>query len=296
MISTHHLCRATIQLVYMRHFTNQQGSDAAFWLTLQEPEILKLAQRKAKLLEHLLRDYPQKQEDFRTKLDAAHHLLAEDISTLRLRDIMADMLEKERSLLAALSRLRILRKSKLESDTHHLDNAANNLINHALAAMHPRKSFLLFCEDYTQYSSQLKPLCAAINKLQTTTERFQELSATMAEGTSPEIAHLITAHDSIMALRNTATHTADAIQQHLPAIDALLSQCIQNFALERLELADLAILRFACHEIKFNPAPTPIAVLAKRCMRVADELSSPQSAQFINGVIHGLAKLSHANE
>ena len=66
-------------------------------------------------------------------------------------------------------------------------------------------------------------------------------------------------------------------------IDEILSTLAQNWTLDRMPALDRAILRLAVYEIVFTD--TPAEVVISEAIALASELSTDDSASFINGVL-----------
>ncbi|MDR1851857.1 MAG: transcription antitermination protein NusB [Propionibacteriaceae bacterium] len=75
------------------------------------------------------------------------------------------------------------------------------------------------------------------------------------------------------------------LAEHLPEVDEALETALEpsGWTLPRLSHLDKAIARVACYEIKFGHLAKPVAI--SQAVRLADELSSDNSAAFLNGVL-----------
>lgn len=74
-----------------------------------------------------------------------------------------------------------------------------------------------------------------------------------------------------------------------PRIDQLIEQHAQNWRLERMAAVDRNLLRTAVAEMLGYPN-TPRPVIINESIEVARKFSSPESIQFINGVLDSIAK------
>jgi len=79
---------------------------------------------------------------------------------------------------------------------------------------------------------------------------------------------------------------------HLPQIDKLIEENLQNWKFGRLAKVDLAVLRIAVFELMFSddPEKPDNAVSINEALELAKKFGSKESAQFINGVLDSIAK------
>jgi transcription antitermination protein NusB len=72
-------------------------------------------------------------------------------------------------------------------------------------------------------------------------------------------------------------------------IDALIERHAEHWRMERMSAVDRNILRGAVAELLGFPA-TPRAVIINEALEIARKFSSPESVQFINGVLDSAGK------
>jgi N utilization substance protein B len=72
-------------------------------------------------------------------------------------------------------------------------------------------------------------------------------------------------------------------------IDALIEKHAQNWRLERMAAVDRNLLRAAVAEMMGFPK-TPRPVIINESLEIARKFSSPESVNFINGVLDSIAK------
>lgn len=88
----------------------------------------------------------------------------------------------------------------------------------------------------------------------------------------------------IESLREQADRTVDAVLAEREAIDGALEQIVDNFAPERIDPIDRAILRLATWEILHNPeVPKPVAI--NEAIEIARKFGTTDSARFVNGIL-----------
>jgi N utilization substance protein B len=72
-------------------------------------------------------------------------------------------------------------------------------------------------------------------------------------------------------------------------IDELIEGHAENWRMERMSAVDRNILRAAVAELVGFPA-TPRAVIINEALEIARKFSSPESVQFINGVLDSVGR------
>jgi N utilization substance protein B len=86
-----------------------------------------------------------------------------------------------------------------------------------------------------------------------------------------------------------AIYKASLIIEKLPAIDAKLKEHVEGYEFERISSAERNILRLATYEILFdNDLPKVVAIAEG--IRLGRKFSTPEGANFINGVLDGVFK------
>jgi N utilization substance protein B len=91
--------------------------------------------------------------------------------------------------------------------------------------------------------------------------------------------------DEIFAFAN---RLVAGVLTHQLEIDEILDGVSQNWALDRMPAVDRAILRLGIFELAFD-SETPAEVVISEAVELATELSTEDSAAFVNGVLAGVA-------
>jgi len=81
----------------------------------------------------------------------------------------------------------------------------------------------------------------------------------------------------------------DAASPRSEGIDGLIQKHAQNWRLERMAAVDRNLLRAAVAEMLGYPK-TPRPVIINESLEIARKFSSPESVNFINGVLDSIAK------
>lgn len=80
-----------------------------------------------------------------------------------------------------------------------------------------------------------------------------------------------------------ATELVNGVLANQLEIDEILSGVAQNWTLDRMPALDKAILRVGIFEIAFGGTPAEVAI--SEAVELAQELSTEDSAAFVNGVL-----------
>jgi N utilization substance protein B len=81
----------------------------------------------------------------------------------------------------------------------------------------------------------------------------------------------------------------DDTQKHPENIDTMIQKHAANWRLERMAAVDRNLLRAAVAEMLGFPQ-TPRPVVINESLEIARKFSSPESVNFINGVLDSIAK------
>ena len=78
-------------------------------------------------------------------------------------------------------------------------------------------------------------------------------------------------------------------KQRAEEIDAVIEKHAEHWRVDRMSAVDRNILRSAVAEL-MGYAATPPAVVINEALEIARKFSSPESVQFINGILDSIAK------
>ncbi len=85
-------------------------------------------------------------------------------------------------------------------------------------------------------------------------------------------------------LRGYASEIALGVDENLEAIDSRLSSCLTGgWTLDRMPRVDRCLARIATWEIDYGTIPAPVAI--SEAVGLAGELSTEESANFLNGLL-----------
>lgn len=85
----------------------------------------------------------------------------------------------------------------------------------------------------------------------------------------------------------------NAVRDNIPAIDNLLNQTARGWKTNRFASCDLAILRVAVFEMKFDKSgQVPDGVAINEAVELAKLYGGDESPAFINGILGEIARLT----
>jgi transcription antitermination protein NusB len=84
-----------------------------------------------------------------------------------------------------------------------------------------------------------------------------------------------------------ANELLEGVEANRRAIDRLLSESTEGWAVYRMAAVDRTVLRVACEEIRSG---VPAAVAINEAVAAANQLSTEASGRFVNGVLGRIAR------
>lgn len=81
----------------------------------------------------------------------------------------------------------------------------------------------------------------------------------------------------------------DGVCEKREEIDAIIEKRAKGWSVERMNKADLAILRIAVYEMKFMNE-TPVKVVINEAIEFAKKYCSDESPAFVNGILGSIAE------
>lgn len=85
------------------------------------------------------------------------------------------------------------------------------------------------------------------------------------------------------------------VLKHLDEIDAILSELVEGWSLDRLASVDRSVLRLAVYEMLHTPE-TPPAVVINEAVELAKAYSTEDSGRFVNGVLGAFLRRRRSEE
>jgi transcription antitermination factor NusB len=283
MLKRRNIREAAIQFLYLADL--ESGPDAsemqeAFWEMIQENSLKKLNQAKAKAILHVT----QGRESRILKLgqlasDAESQLKAAGV-TPQITQALRQLLTQEDQLSESILRL----KSRVESKSNepipgHLIQAVADTNDSLIQA---RLAWLEQLADEPDFAQKLEELNASITHLGRISQRLASIDD--PESSIGDFAHLRDSSADLLKFREQTQALITSVLEHKEAIDHALAAVIENYAPQRVDPVDRAILRLATNELQMSN-DIPRAVTINEAIEIAKKYGSSDSARFINGVL-----------
>ena len=156
-----------------------------------------------------------------------------------------------------------------------------------------RRRFLESLEDIPGLRAQLDPVAGTIRRLDRISERVRMIEEPEKFPDQVDLAKLRESKESIATLLRETNAMADAVLREKDRIDQRLAAVVENFAPERIDPVDRAILRLATWEILHaEKVPAPVAI--DEAIELAKRFGTTDSGRFVNGVLDKIAKQASA--
>ena len=84
--------------------------------------------------------------------------------------------------------------------------------------------------------------------------------------------------------RTYITHVLEGVLSHLDELDALIAGAAHGWALDRMAMIDLTIMRIATWEILYDDE-VPGSVSISQALELTERYSDPEDKKFVNGIL-----------
>lgn len=292
MPSRRQIREAVVQFLYCADL--EGGADPAalrepFWEFVTESDRRNLQLATFRTVQHLAHGREGRLVEFVERSAVADAHLAAWPQAEHLKIDLARMNELESGWSTAFARIQRLPK---DADDASVAEAFGNAL-HSLFAIDrdlavTRRRFLNDMEDFPALRGQLEAVAASVRRLQRVSDRLRMVETPEQFPDQADLARLRESKAQIQGLRQRADELVDAILANKENIDATLSSVVDNYAPERIDPVDRAILRLASHEIL--SAGTPPKVAINEAIELAKRFGTTDSRRFVNGVLDRIAK------
>lgn len=186
---------------------------------------------------------------------------------------------------------RVEREAKGGDDTaaaSRLETALNRLFLIDRTVEETRARFARELEDFPALRGPLEPVSAAIRRLQRISARMRMVENPEQFPEQTDLAKIRESKSSLHELRTRSDEIVNHLLTLRESIDKSLADTVENFAPERIDPVDRAILRLACYEMAH--AGTPAKVAINEAIELAKRFGTSDSSRFVNGVLDRIAK------
>ena len=105
----------------------------------------------------------------------------------------------------------------------------------------------------------------------------------------PELTSVARAEEALSSASGRIESYYRALRHHLHSIDERLATVLENYAPDRLNRVDRAILRLGTFELLFDDKVPP-AVAINEAIELARDFGTTESPGFVNAILDKLAK------
>jgi len=277
---------AAIQFLYLADL--EDGPEAtnmqeAFWQMLQESSLKKLNLAKAKAILHIAQGRDGRILKLNQLASAIQPELAAGSSTKDVIAPLTELVTQEDKLSRRIEALKSFLQNKSDNPVpdQMIQDAMN--VNHSL--IHARLTWAETSSDHPDWAIKLEAINATIAHLTRSSQRLASIDD--PDSTIVDFAHLRTSSSELSTFRRETQELVAHILQNKEEIDASLAGVIENYAPQRVDPVDRAILRLATYELKMSD-DIPRAVTINEAIEIAKKFGTNESARFINGVLDAL--------
>jgi len=293
MPSRRQIREAVVQFLYCADL--EGGADPAslreaFWQFVTESDRRAILQATWKTLHHLSLGRETRLIEFQQRFDLAMATLKARPQLERTTMALQAVSDLEHKWTAAMINLsRIPRDSSDDSFSERFEPALAILFRTDRDLIFARKRFLEALEDLPALRSQLEPVAGSIRRLARISERVSMVEEPEKFPDQVDLAKLRESKESLASLLRETNELTDAVLKEKDAIDERLAAVVENFAPERIDPVDRAILRLATWEILHaQNVPAPVAI--DEAIELAKRFGTTDSGRFVNGVLDKISK------
>jgi N utilization substance protein B len=292
MPSRRHIREAVVQFLYCADL--EGGADPAalrgpFWDFVTESDRRSLQLATFRTVHHLAHGREGRLAEFVERQSLASTLLSAWPQAESLKIDLKRIAELESGWSTSFAKLERLPKDDDDASVAESFGDALQVLfktDRDLAAA--RRRFLEGMEDFPALRGQMEAVAATIRRLQRISDRLRMVEEPEKFPEQGDLARLRDSKADILALQKKADALVDLILSKKEQIDATLAAVVENFAPERIDPVDRAILRLGTYEILHEAAPPKVVI--NEAIELAKRFGTTDSRRFVNGVLDKIAK------
>ncbi|MEX1115869.1 MAG: transcription antitermination factor NusB [Akkermansiaceae bacterium] len=296
MPSRRQIREAVIQFLYCADL--EGGADPAalrgpFWDFVTESDRRGLQIATFRTVHHLAHGREGRLVEFVERQTIAFALLAAYPQAESLKSDLKRIAELESGWSTAFAKLERLPKDDDDASVAETFSAALAtlfMLDRELSSSRTR--FLLGIEDFPALRGQLEAVAASLRRLQRISDRMRMVEEPEKFPEQADLSRLRESKAEIHKLRQSADDLVDAVLAQKETVDQTLASVVDNFAPERIDPVDRAILRLGTYEIL--QATAPPKVVMNEAIELAKRFGTTDSRRFVNGVLDRIAKDAEA--
>ncbi|MFM2171655.1 MAG: transcription antitermination factor NusB [Verrucomicrobiota bacterium] len=294
MPSRRQIREAAVQFLYSADLEGGAPAEEyrnTFWELLTEPDRRRLLINTFRALDHISQGRHDRLLELSERCPTALARLVASQDSSDLKKELQDILRYESLWTMQWEQINKLPLHDIDNDqvVGQIEVALNKLygINRELTSARTR--FQHGLEDHPAMRPLMEPVTASLRRLQRISDRVQMLEDPQQFPEQSDLKHLCASHADLQQLRREADLMVDAVLQHKSTIDQKLAEIIENFAPERIDPVDRAVLRLSASELIHRPDLSANIVI-NEAIDLAKKFGSNDSGRFVNGVLDQLAK------
>jgi N utilization substance protein B len=294
MPSRRQIREAAVQFLYSADL--EGGAPAAdyretFWDLLTVPDRRKLLHSTFRALEHITQGRVDRLLELSDRAPNALARLSASAETANLKKELQDMLRTESQWTMQWEKIVKLPLHDVDNDAvvDQLESALSTLYAIDRAVTSSRLRFKQDLADHPSLRPLLEPALASIRRLQRISDRVQMLENPQDHPEQSDLKHICSSKTELLALRRETDHMVDVVLENKVRIDETLASIVENFAPERIDPVDRAILRLSASELLTRPEMAP-GILINEAVDLAKKFGSSDSGRFVNGILDQIAK------
>lgn len=291
MPSRRQIREAAVQFLYCADL--EGGADPAalrdpFWDFITESDRRSLQLATFRTVHHLAHGREGRLVEFVERQAAAARTLAAWPEAEGLKNGLQRIAELESGWSAALAKLERLPKDDDDASVAaSFSSALAKLFSVDRDLSFARHGFLRDLEDFPNLRGPLEPVAATIRRLQRVSDRMRMVEEPEKFPEQADLARLRESKAEMFELRKRSDELVDDVLAQKESIDATLAAVVDNFAPERIDPVDRAILRLATQEILSGKVPAKVAI--NEAIEIAKRFGTTDSRRFVNGVLDRIA-------
>jgi N utilization substance protein B len=294
MPSRRQIREAAVQFLYSADL--EGGAPAAdyretFWELLTVPDRRKLLHSTFRALEHITQGRVDRLLELSDRAPNALARLSASADTADLKKDLQDILRTESQWTMQWEKIVKLPLHDVDNDAvvDQLEAALTTLYAIDRALISARLRFQQSLADFPSLRPLVEPALASMRRLQRFSDRVQMLENPQNYPEQSDLKHICNSKSELLALRSETDHMVDIVLNNKARIDEAISRVVQNFAPERIDPVDRAILRLSTSELLTRPEIAP-GILINEAIDLAKKFGSNDSGRFVNGILDQIAK------
>lgn len=292
MPSRRQIREATIQFLYCADL--EGGPDPTilrgpFWDSITESDRRNLQVATYRTVHHLANGRQDRLVEFVNRSEIASAHLAGLPAAEPLKTLLTRLLALESSWSIAISRLEKIPKNGDDSDVaSEFEAALQNLFKTDEDLSFHRDQFLKKLEDFPNLKAQTEAVAASIRRLQRISDRIRMVAEPEKFPEQADLSKIRNSKSEITAIKEQTDTLVDAVLSFKDKIDGKIASILENYAPERIDPIDRAILRLGTYELLSTK--TPQKVVINEAIELAKRFGTTDSKRFVNGILDKIAQ------